>query len=457
MEDTGTKNIGGKLKREVTLIALIAVMIGLNVGGGLFLLTAVAAGLTGPSIIIAQLIAAAPVLLAIIPYLVLSSAIPTTCANYQYAKLFSTPLASAAWMGLFIAIPLGAFPLFAIATAELLVQLRPGLPVIPIAIVVMTLFYLINVFGIKATAQVQLVTVAILLVAIFTFIVPGVAAIELSNLTPLFTGGAIGLIGASALMYTLLAGGLFGIEIGGEVKKARATVPKALIISVVIVMVMYLFIEVIAVGVMDTKQFAAGTLGTAAQAFLSNPWLGFFVIGGGILASVTTINLTLTVAGRYALAFARDGFFPGVFSHINKRFGTPHWGLTLPWAMTVITLLVILIFNPERAMLMKVLGSMLNFGLLFIVTLVLLASARLPKNHPDIYAKSNYKFSPRLLAITSISAAAINIVFMLLLAFELRWAFLLFVAAGIAGVVVYYTRTKQMGYIPSKVHIEQTE
>jgi hypothetical protein len=46
---------------------------------------------------------------------------------------------------------------------------------------------------------------------------------------------------------------------------------------------------------------------------------------------------------------------------------------------------------------------------------------------------------------------------MLLLAFELRWAFLLFVAAGIAGVVVYYTRVKQMGFAPSKVHIEQTE
>jgi membrane protein implicated in regulation of membrane protease activity len=88
---------------------------------------------------------------------------------------------------------------------------------------------------------------------------------------------------------------------------------------------------------------------------------------------------------------------------------------------------------------------------------VLLASARLPRKHPDIYTKSNYKFSPRVLSITSISAAAINIIFMLLLAFELRWAFLLFVAAGIAGVVVYYTRVKQMGFAPSKVHIEQTE
>jgi APA family basic amino acid/polyamine antiporter len=457
MQDTVQRDSRGKLRREVTLIALVAVMIGLNVGGGLFLLTAVAAGLTGPSIVIAQLIAAAPVVLAIIPYLILSSAVPTTCANYQYAKLFSGPLAAAAWMGLFIAIPLGAFPLFSIATAELMIQIIPGLPMIPTAILVMTVFYLINVLGIKATAQVQLVTVGVLLLAILTFIVPGISAVKVANLTPLFTGGAVGLIGASALMYTLLAGGLFGIEIGGEVKKARTTVPRALVISVGIVLVMYLFIEIIAVGVMDAKLFAAGTLGTAAQAFLSNPWSGFFVIGGGILASVTTINLTLTVAGRYALAFARDGFFPGVFKHINKRFGTPHWGLTLPWAMTVVTLLTILVVNPPRELLMTILGSMLNFGLLFIVTLVLLASARLPRKHPDIYARSSYRFSPGVLSMTSISAAVINIVFMLLLAFELRWAFLLFVAAGIGGVVVYYTRTRQMGYVPSRIHVEQTE
>ena len=260
-----------KLRRELNLVTLVAVMIGLNIGGGLFVLTAIAAGLTGPSLFVAQIISALPVLFALVPYMVLTSAVPTTCANYQYAKLFSRPLAVAGWMGLFVAIPIGALPLFAIATAKLLLVLIPGLPIILTAILIMTLFFVINVIGVRAAAYVQLVTVAMLVMALAAFIIPGIPAIELQNLTPMFTGGAMGLVAAAALLYTLLAGGLFGMELGDEVKNAKATIPRALIMSIAIVAVIYLLIEITAVGVIDYRIFAGGTLGTPAEAFLSGP------------------------------------------------------------------------------------------------------------------------------------------------------------------------------------------
>jgi APA family basic amino acid/polyamine antiporter len=444
----------GQLRREINLVALIAIIIGMNVGGSLFALTAIAAGLTGPSLFIAQIISAAPIFLALIPYLTLSSAIPTTCASYQYAKLFSRPAAVAAWMTLFIAIPIGALPLFAVVTGNFLKMLIPATPVIPTAIIVMTLFYLLNVFGIKRTAYVQLATVIILLLAIFVFIVPGIPAIETANMAPLFTGGVIGFLGASALLFTLLAGGLFGIDIGGEVKSARSIIPRALVISTIIVIAMYLLIEVVAVGVVDWQAFAAGeSLGIPAKVFLSGPWLGFFIIGGGILACITTINLTLTLAGRYALAFAQDGFFPRVFGKINRRFGTPHWGLTLAYGMSVVTLLI----NPP----LIVLGQMLNFGLLFMITLVLFAAFRLPKKHPEIYAKSKLKFGPRTLAITSLSAISLNIIFMVILAYGLmtsensKWTFPLFVIAAVAGLIVYFVRKRQLEFIPRGFELDQ--
>lgn len=443
------KSETAKLRRDVSFVALIAVMVGLNIGGSLFLLTGIAAGLTGPSLFIAQLLSALPILLALVPYMVLTSAMPATCANYQYAKLLSTPLASAAWMVMFIAIPVGAFPLFAIATAKLIAVLAPGMPIALTAIGVMTLFYIINLLGIRATAQVQLATVVILLLALLTFIIPGLQAIDVKNMTPLFTGGFLGFIGASALIFTLLAGGLFGIEIGGEVKNARSTIPKALVISVGVVLVIYLLIEIVATGVINWSVFKNETLGIPAQAFLSQPWLGIFVIGGGILASITTINLTLTVAGRYALVYARDGFFPRFFGHINSKFGTPHWGLTLPWVITIITIL----FDPP----LQTLGAMLNFGLLFMITLVLFAAARLPKTHPDIYAQSSHKFNPQTIAVVSYMAVAINIVFMILLAVALQLTFLLFIIAAGAGIGLYFLRRSQVKYARLSYTMEQTE
>jgi APA family basic amino acid/polyamine antiporter len=427
----------GKLRREVNLITLIAVMIGLNVGGSLFIITAIGAGLTGPSLFVAQIISALPILLAVIPYLMLTSAIPTTCANYRYAKLFSRPLAVAGWMGLFVAIPLGLLPLMAIATAKLLVVLLPNINIIGTAIIVMTVFYLLNLSGVKATAYVQLATVALLILALVIFIVPGVQAIEVRNLTPLFTGGAMGLIATSAILYTLLAGGLFGIEIGDEVKNAKTTIPKALIISMVIVAVIYLFIEIIAVGVIDWRAFAeGGTLGTSAEAFLSGPLLAFFIVGGGILAAITTINLTLTAAGRYTLASAEDGFFPKFFGNINQRFGTPHWGLTLAYVLSIISLLL----NPP----LETLAAMLNFGLLFMITLVLLAAFRLPKTHPEIYEKGKFRFGRKTLAVTSLSAVIINIFFMIILAVALPLAFQIFAGGCIAGLILYvFTKNRQ--------------
>ena len=52
--------------------------VGLNIGGSLFGLTAVAAGLAGPSLPLSLLVSALPIILAVLPYAILASAAPTT-------------------------------------------------------------------------------------------------------------------------------------------------------------------------------------------------------------------------------------------------------------------------------------------------------------------------------------------------------------------------------------------
>lgn len=414
------------------MLGLIGIMVGLNIGGSLFLLPGVAAGVTGSSVILAQLISAAPILLAIPAYAALSSALPVTCANYQYAKLFSRPLAAAAWMVLFIAIPLGALPLFAVAAARLLIVLLPGLPVTAVAIGIMVVMFLVNVLGVRLATQAQFVGVAVLMAALFAFVAGGLPTVTPSNLSVTFAGGPVGLIGASALLYTLLAGGLFGIEMGDEIHNARSVIPRALIISIAIVLALYLVIELVALGSVGWRAMSQGTLGDVAGTFMSGWTLGLFVIGGGIMASATTINLTLAAAGRYALAFSLDGHFPRLFSHVNQRFGTPHYGLALVFAMSVVTLLL----NPP----LMTLGAVLNFGLLFMVTLVLAASVRLLRRSPGTFQQAQVHVNPRLVRASSICAIAINVVYMAVLAVALKWTFLIFVAAILAGLALFYAR-----------------
>ncbi len=82
-------NDENKLKKRIGFIGLLAMCVGLNIGGALFALTSIAAGLTGPSLPLAMLISSIPAMLALLPYSVLTSAIPTTSATYRYAQMVS--------------------------------------------------------------------------------------------------------------------------------------------------------------------------------------------------------------------------------------------------------------------------------------------------------------------------------------------------------------------------------
>jgi APA family basic amino acid/polyamine antiporter len=420
----------GELRRELNLLLLVFMGIGLNIGGALFSLTGIVAGLTGPSLPISQILSALPVLFSLIPYMTLASAIPTTCGSYRYAKLFSRPLAVIGWLVLIVGVGLGGMPLYAITTVRYLQVLIPDIPLIGTAVGILTLFYVINLLGIKPTALVQFGMTACLLLALAVFVILGAPAIKIENFTPLFAGGPMGFLVSSALLFTLLAGGLYIIDVGEETKEAESTMPRALLISIIITLAFYLAVEVVAVGVLNWKEFAGRTLAVPAMAFLPGLLLYFFAVGGGVLACVTTIHGIMTLGGRYFLVFAEDGFLPSFFGRINKKFGTPHWGLTLGYVLTVIGSFFISS--------LEVMGLMLNFGLIFMITLVDLAAYSLPKRRPEIYEKAEFRPKERILKVTSLVAVVLNVFLMALLAIAMRWAFIVFVAVALLGLGVYY-------------------
>lgn len=450
MSSPATQSGQGVLRKELNLLLLIFMMIGLNMGGSLFTLTSSAAGLAGPALVVAQLIAALPVLLAIVPYMIITSIAPKSAASYQYAKLFNYPLATSAVMVLLVAIPLGGLPLFALSAGKYILLMMPGVPEMVgglpiywdslIAIIIITIFYIINIVGIKPAGIAQFIMTAIMLLALVVFVVLGFPAVKMANFTPFFTGSTINFMAAAALSYTLLAGGLFGIELGDEVRKAHSTIPKAIVISLISVLVLYIFIEFVALGAVSWQTFAKGNLGAVAHTFMPEGMWVFFLIGGGVLACITSVHAILAISGRYTMVYAQDGFFPPILKRINKTFGTPVWGLTLPYVLCVIMLLFVRDIT--------IFGAMLNFGLLYMVTLVLLTAYRLPKAHPEMFAQSKLKIKPAILSATAIAACVLNILFMLLLILiifmqHMDWAFWLFVIAIAVGVLLYYIRKKQ--------------
>jgi amino acid transporter len=99
------------MKKQVGFFGLLALSVGFNIGGSLFGLTTVAAGLTGPSLPLAFLISVLPILLAVLPYAMMASAAPTTAASYRYMQLLNPSLALVVILSGVICVMIGGLPL----------------------------------------------------------------------------------------------------------------------------------------------------------------------------------------------------------------------------------------------------------------------------------------------------------------------------------------------------------
>lgn len=411
------------LRRTIGFLGLLAFSVGINIGAGLFVLVNVAGSITGPSMPLAMLIAAVPALLALVPYTMLARGYPTTSATYRYAKLLDTRIAFMAMVVVLFAILIGGQPLFAWAAGEYLNELVDVSPLL-IGAVSLTLFYVVNVFGVKPTVVVQVVLMVALIAALLLFVVVGAGSIDGDNLSPFLPDGIVGLLVAAGLLYGLMAGGLFIVDVGDEVVDPARLYRRVLPLGMFVVLALYVFITVITAGAVPYAQLEDETLVTVAEEFMGSAALGFFIVAGALVAAVTTMNVTFTLVARGMLAVARDGLLPATLGTVGRRYASPVAALT---AAYVIAMAAFLAQPPTRFM-----GAVLNMGLLLAITIVTIAALRVPEHHPEIYAPSRADIPLSRLRLACRAVIVLNTLIFLLLAAASPAAFgtLLLVLAG---------------------------
>lgn len=388
-----------RLKKRIGFLGLLAMCVGINIGGALFALSSVAVGLTGPSLPIAMLVSSIPVLLALVPYGILASSWPTTSATYRYAQLVNARLAFVCMLTLAICIVIGGQPLFALAFGIYLKGIIPLDPVL-VGMLVLTVFYLINLMGINLTAKIQIVLFFLLLLALLMYIFLGVPRINVENFSDLFPMGIAGVFAAAGLLFTFCAGGLFVIDLGGEIIKAHKTLPRVLFLGIVIALLLYVCIHIVTVGVVEWTELKGTSLITVAGRFMNRAALIYFIVGGALVACATTINTIFSVVSRGLMVVSGEGLLPTFMGRVNERYGTPHWGLTISYLICIISLVAI----PS----LMFFGSMLNLGLIFAITVVTSSGLIIHKRYPDIYKSSSINIPPPLLRLLSSAVIIMN-------------------------------------------------
>lgn len=459
-----------RLSREMSLLDVTMIGVGAMIGAGIFVLTGIAAGVAGPALIVVFLLNGFVALLTAAAYAELGSAVHGAGGGYLWIKA-ALPDPSgfiAGWMDWFahaVACSLYALGFGAYFTEILRFAGMPPLqtPVfrqeIWLAVLACALFAVINYRGASEAGKAGNIVTISKIVIIGIFIAAGLVVMVnrpgwQGTFDPLFAKGWGGVFAAMGLTFIAFEGYEIIAQTSEEVEDPKRNVPRAVFLSLLIVIPIYLLVALVAVGAVQppsgmtvTDYLASGgetaLVGAADQFFVGGAIL---ILVGGLLSTVSALNATIYSSSRVAFAMARDASLPRGIAQVHPRRGTPHYAILFS-TLLIIAMAVSLPIEDVAA------AASVMFLLLF--GGVNIALIRLRKLRPDLdrgYRVPFVPFTPSLAIATMLFIA----VFMFK-GYPLAWA-----AAGgwiVAGFVFYYaySRSREKAYTERVGWMERLE
>jgi amino acid transporter len=181
---------------------------------------------------------------------------------------------------------------------------------------VVLFFTVLNFFGSRAVGKAELYIVIVKVGILAVFVAFGTLTIQGALVRPTFDGSGVnGLLHASVVFFLSYMG--FGLitNASEHIRDAARTVPRAIYISIAIVIVVYVSVSLVAVGNLTIPQLTAASenaLAIAAKPFLGSA--GFLLISIGALFSIASaLNATLYGGANVSYALAKDGELPEFF------------------------------------------------------------------------------------------------------------------------------------------------
>ena len=239
------------------------------------------------------------------------------------------------------------------------------------------------VLGIKESANVNNVIVAIKLVVVVLFIAVGVFHIDVANWTP-FIPEPTGLPGQYGFDGVLKAAGvIFFAYIGfeavstaaQEAKNPQRDMPIGILGSLFICTILYMAVSGILTGIVHYSQLNVPDPMAVAVNKIGIGWLSFLIKVGAI-TGLTSVMLVLVYGQtRIFYTMSKDGLIPGIFSTVHKKFQTPY----------INTLMVGFVVAVAAATTpISKLGDLVSMGTLFAFCIVCFSVLYLRKKQPDL-------------------------------------------------------------------------
>ena len=331
----------GGLRRDLGPLQAYAALLGILIGAGIFKVTGQAWQLTGPSVILAYLVLAPPVLATSVAYAVFLSTPLGREPGGEYthiARTFGGHRIAFVGAWLKVISYLGALAYLAAALADYVIEIAAGSldasARTPLALLGLLLFYVVHAAGVRWFGRLQVIMCAFLGVSLLILIAPGLLAIRPENYRPFFTRGAVGFAAALPPLFFAYAGFESLAQAAGEMKDSTSRLPGIFVKGILATALIFLSISAVALGVIPGERLAASPAPMAEAAASYLPAGAAWVVGlGAVMAIATSVNATMLVPSRLAIILARDGLAPRALAALHPATGTPVVGLTITLAL----------------------------------------------------------------------------------------------------------------------------
>lgn len=339
-----------RLSRDLTLMDITMLGVGALMGGGVFVLLGLGAGVAGPALLLAFFLNGLVTLPTLMVYAELGSAFHDAGGGYLWVKeALRQPWGFlGGWMGWFSHAV--ACAVYSLASGYYLVWLLKFLNFLPAEpanerVIIMAfgitfalLFVALNYVGVKQSVRAENAINYVVLTAVLVFLAFGVVGIwqhqqlVKENFLDFAPKGASGIFLAMGVTFISFEGYEIISQSSEEVKNPRRNVPRAIFLSLLIVWPVILLSTVVAIGLVPkvpSWQVLGddGPLAMVEAAQYVMPYGSLIVLACAMLLQLVGLNATIYSSSRVSYAMGKDGNLPAFFGHIHPKLRTPHWSV----------------------------------------------------------------------------------------------------------------------------------
>ena len=374
-----------QLKRELGVLGATLMGLGSIVGTGVFVSIGIATGIAGPAVILAVAIGAIVATCNGLNSAQLAANHAVSGGSYEYGYKYLTPWLgfTAGWM--FLLAKTASAATAALGFAGYFLNITGVNPswVVPTALLAVVIVTLIVLSGIRRSNVANMAIVSITLLALGFFILaclPRAAEAGLDNLTPFFTSSPASVLQASALMFVAYTGYGRIATMGEEAREPRKTIPKAMIVCLVLTMLLYMAVAAVSIGAVGadvlgsaTGQGKAAPLEVVARSVAGSG--GAFVLAIGAMTAMLGVLLNLILGlSRVLLAMGRRRDMPRVLARLNQQGTTPYWAVLVVGGAIA---LLVLLGNVKTTWSFSAFNVLIYYAITNLAALKLPASERL--------------------------------------------------------------------------------